>query len=593
MAWYIFFFISLTAFLTTLTLFFIARFVQRKKLKSALQIMFCGMFITVFTALLPIYYRETAATDNQFWHVLKTLILDIQKSVKSFAIADVGFITKNPGLDEGLYSLYSGYLAVLFFTCPLLSLSYILAFFTKLRSNVEFLLNYNKDLYIFSALTKDSLALATDIASNHPHVKIVFCEVTAALRDENSALIQGAEQISAICFHRDVKSVNFNRHGKGRLLCFFNIKPNEQSNTADALLMLSRYKNRENTELYIFSTLTESRLVLANADSGKIKMRRVDKVQTFINRFLYDRGEELFHNAAPLADGSKEIFAVIVGLGKCGSEMLKALTWYCQMDGYHIHIDVFEKSHDAEDRLKSDCPELLSDRFNGARIKGEAEYTINFHSGIDYHSKRFFDAISLFPHPTFVFVAIGSDAANIDASIALRRHFERMGMQPDIYAVLLSNEKKKTVDGIRNFRGQEYHIQSIGDTASVFSEKEIIHSEIEAEALRIHLKWGVEEDFWKYEYNHRSSLSTAIHRKAKIACGLLDPNNPPDTEEEIEALSLLEHKRWNAYIRSEGYIYSGSTDKATKNDLGKMHNDLTDFYSLNMEEKNKDHVISL
>ncbi len=593
MVWNIFFILSLTVLAAAIVCSCIFRFVRHKKLTASLQVLFLGLYAAVFLLVLPIYYFDTDAGGNRVLQLLKSLMMAFNKSAKAFAITDIGFMSHNPGLDAELYTVYSGYLTALLFVCPLLSLSYLLAFFTKIRSNIEFLASYRKDMYIFSALTEDSLALASDIAANHPKAKIVFCEVTPSVRSEQSALIHGAERIHSICFHRDVKSVNFNRHAKNKKLCFFNIKPDEQSNTADALLMLARYRNRDNTGLYIFSTLNESRLVLANADSGKVKIRRVDKVQNFISRFLYDKGETLFQNAAPLADGSKQIAAVIVGLGKCGSEMLKALAWYCQMDGYHIRIDVFEKSTSAEERIKAECPELLSDLLNGRHIRGESEYDIRFHSGIDYRSKRFYDEMALLPQTTFAFVAIGSDAANMDACISLRTLFERMGAHPDIYAVLLSNEKKKTVSGITNFKGQPYNIHSIGDTASTFSEREIIHSEIEAEALRIHLKWGKEEDFWKYEYNHRSSLATAIHRKAKIACGVLNPDAPPQSEEEIEALSLLEHKRWNAYVRSEGYIFSGSTNPDSKNDLALMHNDLVSFYDLSPIEKAKDHEISL
>ena len=593
MIWKIFLSISIAVLTVALVFFVYQRYVKHKKLTSALRILFFGMYAAVFLLVLPIYYHELDFSGNRALHVIKTLMMSLNKSAKAFAIAELPFMSRNPGLGDDLYAVYSGYLTALLFVCPLLSLSYIMAFFSKLRSNAEYLISYGRELYVFTALTEDSLALAKDLAANHPKSKIVFCEVTPKIRGEQTVLIQGAEQISAICFHKDVKSINFNKHKKGKLICFFNIKPDEQSNTADALVLLARYKKRENTELYFFSTLNESRLVLANADSGRIKVRRVDKVQTFITRYLYDHGEELFQNALPAADGDKQISAVILGLGKCGAEMMKALAWYCQMDGYRVRIDIFEKSLDAEERIKAECPELLSERCNGTHIRGEAEYDIRFHSGIDYRSERFCRELRECPQPTFVFVAVGTDAANIDASIFIRTELERMGAKPDIVAVLLSNEKRKTVSGIRNFRGQPYNIQSIGDTDSVFSEKEIIHSEIEAEALRIHLKWGVEEDFWKYEYNHRSSLSTAIHRKAKIACGVLDPDAPPKTAEEIEALSLLEHRRWNAYVRSEGYIFSGSTDPKSKNDLGKMHNDLVGFYSLSAEEQKKDHDISV
>ena len=316
MIWKIFLSISIAVLTVALVFFVYQRYVKHKKLTSALRILFFGMYAAVFLLVLPIYYHELDFSGNRALHVIKTLMMSLNKSAKAFAIAELPFMSRNPGLGDDLYAVYSGYLTALLFVCPLLSLSYIMAFFSKLRSNAEYLISYGRELYVFTALTEDSLALAKDLAANHPKSKIVFCEVTPKIRGEQTVLIQGAEQISAICFHKDVKSINFNKHKKGKLICFFNIKPDEQSNTADALVMLARYKKRENTELYIFSTLNESRLVLANADSGRIKVRRVDKVQTFITRYLYDHGEELFQNALPAADGDKQISAVILGLGR-------------------------------------------------------------------------------------------------------------------------------------------------------------------------------------------------------------------------------------------------------------------------------------
>ena len=54
---------------------------------------------------------------------------------------------------------------------------------------------------------------------------------------------------------------------------------------------------------------------------------------------------------------------------------------------------------------------------------------------------------------------------------------------------------------------------------------------------------------------------------------------------------VMPRNRWNAYMRSEGFIYSGSTDKASRNDLAKIHNDLIPFEGLDEEEKRKDSII--
>ena len=54
------------------------------------------------------------------------------------------------------------------------------------------------------------------------------------------------------------------------------------------------------------------------------------------------------------------------------------------------------------------------------------------------------------------------------------------------------------------------------------------------------------------------------------------------------ALEALEHMRWNVYMRSEGYVFSGSQNKSSRNDLGKMHHDLVDFEKLDDATKRKD-----
>ena len=100
----------------------------------------------------------------------------------------------------------------------------------------------------------------------------------------------------------------------------------------------------------------------------------------------------------------------------------------------------------------------------------------------------------------------------------------------------------------------------------------------------------MDEDFWAYEYCYRSSVASAIHMKARKACRIPGADKKEDelTAAERDIIEVLEHRRWNAYMRSEGYIFSGSKDKASRNDLAKMHHDLVDFSSLSEEDKRKD-----
>ena len=87
------------------------------------------------------------------------------------------------------------------------------------------------------------------------------------------------------------------------------------------------------------------------------------------------------------------------------------------------------------------------------------------------------------------------------------------------------------------------------------------------------MKAAAEIAFWKYDYNYTSSIASAIHYKLKCECNVPGIKKPKElrTEEERQIIRVLEHNRWNAYMRSEGYVYSGSTDSESRNDLAKKH----------------------
>jgi hypothetical protein len=125
---------------------------------------------------------------------------------------------------------------------------------------------------------------------------------------------------------------------------------------------------------------------------------------------------------------------------------------------------------------------------------------------------------------------------------------------------------------------------------TAYSEKVILYSDVEEEALKRHMKWGEEKAFWQYDYNYKSSMASAIHRKMKALCQIPGIEKKPEerTEEELWSIRILEHRRWNAYMRSEGYVYGGTVERSGRNDMAKMHNCLVPFEQLPYEEQIKD-----
>ena len=59
----------------------------------------------------------------------------------------------------------------------------------------------------------------------------------------------------------------------------------------------------------------------------------------------------LFDEAIDMENKGKEISALILGVGRLGTEMLKALTWYCQMDNYQFKVNAFDIEESTKDRI--------------------------------------------------------------------------------------------------------------------------------------------------------------------------------------------------------------------------------------------------
>lgn len=550
------------------------------------SVLFAGILVASLVLFVPPYLLQEEGDPFQ---IIKTLMFSTSSAMGMFGGGgdyDLVHDTIGSGSIQPFYLLL---VSVLVFLAPALTLGVVLSFFGNFISALRYALAYYRDVCVFSELNERTMTLAADMQKQNEKLGIVFTSV-AVENGENDALRDRAKRLGALLYTTGILEVPFAFHSQTHSLCFCVMGQDESKNVDCALGLVKRYGDRPNTHLYVLSTGIEGEVLLASAHDRSMKVRRVDEVQSLIYRTLYDGAHMLFHNARPEDDGTKTVSAVVVGMGKHGTAMVKALTWFCQMDGYRVRINALDRDALAEERFSALCPELMDPRYNGVGADGEAQYQIRIHSGMEVDTRSFADRIHSLTDATYVLVALGDDALNIRTALRLRMLFEQCGAKPVIQAIVRSSEKSKALEGLKNYRGQPYSIDFIGDLESSYTEKVIIDSELEAEALRRHLRWGAEREFWEYEYNYRSSMALAIHSHAKVLCGIPGAMKPDGelTEQERLVLEKLEHRRWNAYMRSEGYIYSGSPEKSSRNDLGKMHHDLVTFDCLTEEEKRKD-----
>ncbi|MBQ8529047.1 MAG: hypothetical protein IJ459_04845 [Clostridia bacterium] len=560
----------------------------RKHRFNLFNSLFGGVFVSAMFMFFPVH---KAVAEASFFGVVRSLFLSVFNSMQIFAIGcEFGVVAESmPLCPEWLAPGYNAWVSLLFVVAPVFTFGFVLSLFKNLSAHLKYLAVYFKDVYVLSALNEKSLVLARDIKKSFPKAAIVFTSVFNG-EDGGLELLRDAAEIGAICMRQDVQSFDFDRHSAKAALSFFAISEDETENLKASLELIEKYKERVGTRLYVFSTHIECELLLNSSSKGKIKVRRINEVESLIDRVLYERGEVIFNTAKPMPDGEKKITAVVIGMGNHGTEMVKALAWFGQMDGYTLKIHAFDKDPLAGERFTAIAPELMSPKYNGVCVEGEAQYSIELHPGFDVEAWGFAEEISKLKDTTYVMIALGNDTLNINTAVNLRMYFERMGIHPKIQTIVYSSQQKRALDGIKNYKGQPYDIEFLGDAESSFTCDVILDSELEGAALARHLKWGDEEEFWSYGYNYRSSVASAIHMRARIVCGIpgADKAEAELSEQERAAIEVLEHRRWNAYMRSEGYVYSGSPDPTSRNDLGKMHNDLVDFSSLDEEEKRKD-----
>ncbi|MBR2988406.1 MAG: hypothetical protein IKC64_01630 [Clostridia bacterium] len=564
-------------------------FVKKHKFVLSLSLG-VGVFLSSIIAFIPIHL----AGDASFGSWARAVGLAIFNSMQIFTLGCEFGVVNPDGLvwtPDWIKTPYQVWLAILFVVAPIFTFGFVLSFVRDKLAKIKYLFSLRGEVFVFSELNERSLTLAKDVKGKNKSAVIVFTDAFKENEEGSFELFEEARKLKAICFRDDIVVHKFSPSWSKRKISFFTIGANETENLTQTLKLIERYRDRANTHIYAFSTNVDGEILLSSTDKGKIKVRRINEVQSLVNRLLYERGETIFADAKPAENGLKRISAVVVGMGRYGTEMVKALSWYGQMDGYDLKISAFDKDPLSKDKFVMLAPELMDERFNGVENDNTLpRYKIDIYPDTDVNTQSFVSQLRKITDATFVFVSLGSDDDNIGVAVNLRMQFERMKIKPTIVAVVHNSAQKRALDGVKNFKGQPYDIDFVGDLESLYIHDVIIDSELEEEALRRHLKWGAEEEFWNYEYNYRSSIATALHLKARIKCGVPGATKRTEdlTKEERETIENLEHKRWCVYMRSEGYVYSGSNEKSSRNDLGKMHHDLVVFDDLSIEDKRKD-----
>ncbi len=547
-----------------------------KKAKP-IYILLTGAFLAIFVMMLYFDYNPTlhgSATTMflAFLHTIQALLLGY----------DFKWFYESLSISAPYATFTYFYLSALLILAPIYTFSFVLSFFESVTAYFKYLMHRRADLYILSDLSAESLALARSVRKKFAKALIVFANVDT---DENNVLldlVEEAHKIKAIHFKKPIGEIKLHLHSKAAKITCFAVHADEAVNLEIALNLIDTLRECKNTELYVFSASEEGELLLDSAEKGLLKVRRINEIRALAYSMIY---EHSITENVTVCDGQKIISTLIVGMGGYGTELTKALLWCGQLPGYDLKINIIDKDANAEARFQALCPEIL--KLNRNTLPGEAHYNLTFHNGVDTETYALNEVVEKLTDTSVVYVSLGNDERNIKTAIRLRILFGRIGLHPVIRAIVYSDIKYKTLQSrnLCNHQKKSYDIEFIGNISNRFSYDTIINEELERIALQCHLAWANTPEakadaihqFNQYEYFRRSSVATAIHERYRK-----QENITGDTA------TVTEHMRWNAYMRTEGFVYTGSPEKHTRNDLAKMHHNLHAFEILTKEDIAKD-----
>lgn len=538
---------------------------KNKRWVPAQYIMILGLLVSLSVFFWP-FSREELGGIHGFYDAVGVLGGTLHNTLRLFLVDGDYFdqMAKVQSLCPAeLHAYYRAFGAVLYVLPPLLTFGTLLSFVKNLFANVRYFFTLFS-VHVFSELNERSLALAKSITEDskrrHPHLSklfsfssVVFTDVVDKQEESYYDLVSESEKVRAILFHKDLESLHFRRRlwFFGRLN-FYLISEDESEKLRHAGWVMQNY-DRRRIMLYVFSNGVQSEMFLATKrmaaktpgkkkrDTGAqelehLKVVRVNDIQALVYHNLDRYGTRLFHKARTESGG--KIHAVIVGVGQYGQEMIKALSWFCQVPNFRLTVTAFEKDRDVLEQFSRRCPAMIEMGKRGYAQAGEAEdrneahYSISLNGGVDVKSPAFFDALKACKDVTHVFVSLGNDERNIETAVAIRAFFEGQaghGPRPDIETVVYDSGAARSmgmtwhenideerddadVDGIKN-RRRAYRIHMIGDLESFYSVDTVLDSALVEAGLRVHLRYCTSDDASIREIDRAGVLAEEEERR--------------------------------------------------------------------------------
>lgn len=578
-------------------------YIDKKSFSYSVKNLLVATALVMMVLIFPQYYSKYPSITSlvfSFLYAVKTLGFGQSWEVCRWVVPDNNIV----------YFLYYFLTYSNFIIVPIFTVSFLISIFGNVSDKIRLLLLSKKNIYVFSCLNEKSLSLAKSI---NPATKaqIIFCDYDLRKKGKDSDEVKKAREIKAIITEKSSTDFYINKFVDN--IVFYEISSDHDQNLQNTLKLIDNHKNSDAQEknittksksktekrsirINIFASGRVHETIIDSTDKGNIQVRLVDEIKSSCYRLLDTY--PLYNYLSVDEQGKKSSSVLIVGGGYTGIEMLKSLVWCGESNNISLNINVIDKSPELKSRFQIECPELI--KANG--------YDINFIT-CDVETNKFKEALDQYcDNTTYCIVCMADDNLNIKTSMYLREYFLRKApfeitdnMKPIINVRIRNSQKSNTVKNLK-FKDKKHQLKEFGTISETFNVTSVENKTLDRLAQLVHITYSLAgsktvlniskeeenielESYFKSSYNQRSSLATALHIKYKLhEIGFdgfdfenFDLEQIKQLREKIDKelvdnhLAPLEHLRWNAYMRSEGYCLSTIEDVSCYRTVSKGH----------------------
>lgn len=497
-------------------------------------------------------------------------------------VADMDFnVLKDFVTDISASKLVLIFASALMIVSPVLGGAFILSFMKDIFKSLSLWFNFSKKIYIFTELNDITYLMAKSIKEK---CRIIFLDLNAdnkiLLKEECEAnrfsiMSYSVEKLYTKIenhFTNKIHSIAFTQ----KISIFF-----ADTNEAKALeKMIGFIENKiENTKktkkiktsIYLFSISTEAEMIVDNYKTehamknyDNITLRLIDRAQLISYGILSDNPLYMIDKnlmESNINPSTTNICVSIIGMGNVGMHIAKDILWCGQLTDTSLKLNLIDRkvSCDLQSEFEFKFPELK-----------KPDYDINYYTA-DVTGEKLTSLISgELASSNYFVISLGNDELNIMTAHHIRINYWRIHKTfPVIVAIVSDDDKYHAVESVF----KKMNICLAGSNSQIFSIDKIENNPLYLKAHLVDKAYGSTSSYETFlnsrEVIIRSNIAYSIHIDYKLwALTGLNPikqkrcidrfipkanaayMQKADTYEEIE------HRRWMAFQRSEGWISS-------------------------------------